>query len=109
MTDQTNPKQTLSRRDALKSLAAATGATALSALSSQWETPLVEMGALPAFAQVSGQPEPTGTPLPTPGPTTTLAPPVEYPFTSTIQGDGTVHSKKMAGLRLMLIREFLHP
>jgi hypothetical protein len=59
MTDQTNPKQTLSRRDALKTLAAATGATALSALPSQWETPLVEMGALPAFAQVSGHSGPS--------------------------------------------------
>ena len=46
--------RTLSRRDALKTLTALGGATALSSLPNNWETPLVEVGALPAHAQVSG-------------------------------------------------------
>ncbi len=41
----------LSRRDALKALAAATGAVALSSIPNKWVTPLVEVGALPAHAQ----------------------------------------------------------
>ena len=44
----------LSRRDALKTLTAMGGAAALSSLPGKWETPLVEVGALPAHAQVSG-------------------------------------------------------
>jgi hypothetical protein len=46
-------KAILSRRDALKTLTAITGAVTLSSLPNQWETPLVEVGALPAHAQVS--------------------------------------------------------
>jgi hypothetical protein len=46
-------KRPLSRRDALKALAGITGAVALSGLPNKWATPLVEVGALPAFAQCS--------------------------------------------------------
>ena len=46
--------RTLSRRDALKTLTAIGGAVTLSSLPNKWETPLVEVGALPAHAQVSG-------------------------------------------------------
>ena len=50
-------KRPLSRRDALKALAGVTGAVAISSLPNKWSTPLVDVGALPAFAQCS----PTGT------------------------------------------------
>lgn len=56
--------QFLSRRQALKALAAAGGATALSTLPPTWEKPLVKVGALPAFAQTS---------------------PGKYPFTNQIE------------------------
>ena len=46
-------KRPLSRRDALKALAGITGAVAISSLPSKWSTPLVDVGALPAFAQCS--------------------------------------------------------
>ena len=49
-------KRPLSRRDALKLLAGITGAVAISSLPNKWSTPLVDVGALPAFAQCS----PTG-------------------------------------------------
>ena len=45
--------KSLARRDALKALVAATGALALASLPKEWETPAVEVGALPAHAQVS--------------------------------------------------------
>ena len=45
--------KSLARRDALKALAAATGAVALAGLPKEWETPAIEVGALPAHAQVS--------------------------------------------------------
>ncbi len=60
-------KPTLSRRDALKTIAAATGATALATLPGKWETPIIEGGMLPAHAQASG---PTA---------------IEYPFTSIVE------------------------
>ena len=47
-------KRTLSRRDALKSLAAITGAVTLASLPSKWQTPVVEVGALPVHAQGTG-------------------------------------------------------
>ncbi len=43
----------LSRRDALKTLAAVTGAVALTSLPGKWAKPVVEVGALPAHAQGS--------------------------------------------------------
>jgi len=43
----------LTRRDALKVLIATSGATALSALPTKWERPLVDVGVLPALAQTS--------------------------------------------------------
>ncbi len=45
--------QSLSRRDALKALAATGSALALSAVPDTWETPVVEVGTLPAFAATS--------------------------------------------------------
>lgn len=57
--DQLNPDNkhfTVSRRDALKTIAAATGAAALSTLPNRWESPVLETGALPAFAQASPHP-----------------------------------------------------
>jgi hypothetical protein len=46
------PKK-LSRRDALKVLGAAAGATALANLPSRWTTPVINAGVLPAHAQSS--------------------------------------------------------
>lgn len=66
MDQPTNDQQSqfLTRRDALKAIIAAGGATAFSTLPDQWETPLVKVGALPAFAQTS---------------------PGQYPFTNEIE------------------------
>lgn len=49
-------KRTLSRRDALKTLVAATGAIALTNLPEQWDTPVIEAGVIPAHAQASAAP-----------------------------------------------------
>jgi len=46
-------EQRLSRRQALKTLAVATGVMTLSNLPEQWQSPLVELGHLPAHAQGS--------------------------------------------------------
>ena len=46
-------KKTLSRRDALKTLAAVTGVAVLASVKNEWETPLVQVGVLPAHAQAS--------------------------------------------------------
>jgi hypothetical protein len=54
-------QQKLSRRDLLKLLTAAAGAAALSTVPNKWETPVVEIGALPAHAQASRQGTVTGT------------------------------------------------
>lgn len=63
--DTTDPTQeepeAISRRRALKTLAAATGAAALSSLPPRWVKPAVQVSTLPAFAQAS----PTPTPMPT--------------------------------------------
>ena len=48
----TNPKK-LSRRDAIKLLGAAVGATALANLPSKWSTPELVSGVMPAHAQTS--------------------------------------------------------
>lgn len=53
MSHSTQDKEVFSRREALKTLAAVTGAVTLAGLPKQWETPLVEVGALPAHAQTS--------------------------------------------------------
>ncbi|GIK40840.1 MAG: hypothetical protein BroJett011_46730 [Chloroflexota bacterium] len=53
MSQQNQIAKVLSRRDALKALAATTGAAALSSVPDQWQKPVVKVGALPAFAQVS--------------------------------------------------------
>ena len=51
MTEQTKK---LSRRDALKVLGAATGASLLASLPSKWSAPEIASGVLPAHAQTSG-------------------------------------------------------
>jgi hypothetical protein len=48
----------LTRRDALKALAAATGAVVLSNLPQEWKTPIVEVGVMPAHAQGASGPAP---------------------------------------------------
>ncbi len=57
-----NPQQPqstmLTRRQALKALAAATGAVVLSNLPTNWKTPVVEVGVLPAHAQGASGPAP---------------------------------------------------
>ncbi len=53
----------ISRRNALKIIAAATGAATLSNLPGQWLKPVLRVGVLPAHAQTSGQP--TANPNPT--------------------------------------------
>lgn len=64
-------KTFLSRRQVLKALIVLGGASTLSALPNKWETPVVEVGALPALAQIS--------PLPTLAPTVTPSPPTSSP------------------------------
>ena len=49
-------KQKLSRREALKTLAALTGASTLAHLPGHWEIPKIEVGSLPAHAQSSPGP-----------------------------------------------------
>lgn len=55
MTDLTNHKNNppLSRRDALKTLAAIGGGIVFSTLPKDWETPMIVVGKLPVFAQGS--------------------------------------------------------
>jgi hypothetical protein len=79
MKDPQSGKTFLSRRQALKALIALGGASTLSALPNKWKEPVIEVGALPALAQISPMPTmtPTTTPMPaptsspTPGPTPT--------------------------------------
>jgi hypothetical protein len=47
-------ERSLTRREALKTIAAITGAATLASLPKYWETPMIEVGALPAHAQGSG-------------------------------------------------------
>ncbi|MCB0175229.1 MAG: VWA domain-containing protein [Anaerolineaceae bacterium] len=70
MSDQKKEEYILSRRDALKTLVAVTGATTISTISRKWEPPYLDVGVLPAFAQGS---------QPTSG--------VDYPFTSEVDVD----------------------
>jgi hypothetical protein len=58
---------TLTRRQALKVLAATTGAMVLSNLPQTWKTPMVEVGMLPAHAQGASGPPPTISQLKTGG------------------------------------------
>jgi len=81
---ENNSNSTLSRRDALRLLAATSGAAALSTLPSQWQTPLVEVGTLPAFAQASQQ---TVTPV---------TGPADYPF----QNSSPTYSGDLSGLQI---------
>ncbi len=50
-------QQSLSRREALRALAATGGAAALSTLPDKWRKPVVRVGTLPAFAQGSPVPD----------------------------------------------------
>ncbi len=49
--NNSNQKRSLTRRDALKTLLAIGGAVTLSHVPNKWDTPVVEVGNLPAFAQ----------------------------------------------------------
>ena len=53
MTPQDNKKSTLSRRQALKTIAAMTGAVTVTQLPSKWVSPVLTTGVLPAHAQTS--------------------------------------------------------
>lgn len=69
---ENDQEQTPSRRQLLKALIATGGAvTASTLLPGKWSKPVVEVGVLPAHAQVS---PPTSTPTPTPTPTTRPTP-----------------------------------
>jgi hypothetical protein len=58
------PKETVGRRQLLKALAATGGAVAASSLlPGKWAKPVVEVGLLPAHAQVTPAPPPTEEPL----------------------------------------------
>ena len=75
--DQEQPEaKKFSRRNALKILAAAAGATTLANLPAQWMKPVLRAGVLPAHAQTSGLPTSiaTGTPTSTPTSTPTTTP-----------------------------------
>src|SRR5688572_21354520 len=54
MTETKQKTKKISRRDAIKLLGAATGATILANLPSKWNTPEIASGVLPAHAQTSG-------------------------------------------------------
>lgn len=72
MADLKFDESSLTRREALKLLLALTGGTALTTLPTKWETPVIELGHLPAHAQVSTvvdvEPDPTVEPNPDPIP-----------------------------------------
>jgi hypothetical protein len=54
LSQETSPKETLGRRQLLKAIAATGGAVAASSLlPGEWAKPVVEVGVLPAHAQVS--------------------------------------------------------
>lgn len=57
-TPQNPPSGMLTRREALKALAAATGAVVLANLPVSWKTPVVEVGVVPAHAQGGSGPAP---------------------------------------------------
>ncbi len=64
---ETSPKETLGRRQLLKAIAATGGAVAASTLlPGEWAKPVVEVGVLPAHAQISETPVPGPTPSPVP-------------------------------------------
>ena len=60
MSESPNEPQSpvLSRREALKVLAAVSGAAALTNLPQSWSTPLIEVGVIPAHAQGASGPRP---------------------------------------------------
>jgi hypothetical protein len=69
LSPEAHQKRTLSRRQLLKALVASGSAvTAASFLPCQWQKPVVNVGVLPAHAQISPTPTPTETPTPTPVP-----------------------------------------
>ncbi len=85
MNQEQHENVSLSRRDALKAIAATSGVVALANLPMQWQSPLIEAGALPAFAATSATPTATATATtgPTPIPVTS---PNDYPFTNAFEG-----------------------
>ncbi len=81
------PEKTLGRRELLKALAAAGGAvTASSLLPGEWAKPVVEVGVLPAHAQISEGTAPAPTPAPTP--TATRRPLLSITTCSTANSNG---------------------
>lgn len=58
MTEPRRDTDSINRRNALKALAAATGAISLAALPTRWKTPVAQVGAIPAHAQTSQPPQP---------------------------------------------------
>jgi len=63
LSQETPPRETLGRRQLLKAIAATGGAVAASTLlPGEWAKPVVEVGVLPAHAQISLTPEPEPTP-----------------------------------------------
>lgn len=75
----------LSRREALRLLAATSGVAALSAVPNKWQTPLVEVGALPALAQASNQA------------VTPVTSPADYPFENPLpEYEGDLSGLKIA-------------
>ncbi len=72
--------QGLTRRQLLKALLVAGGAASASLLPGRWVSPRIEVGALPAHAQVSATP--TFTPSPTATVTPTLTPQTPYAINS---------------------------
>ncbi len=60
LSQETSPRETLGRRQLLKAIAATGGAVAASTLlPGEWAKPVVEVGVLPAHAQISETPVPT--------------------------------------------------
>jgi hypothetical protein len=79
------PNETVSRRQLLKALAATGGAmSAASLLPGKWVKPVVDVGLLPAHAQVT----PTPTPVPTLTPTPTTEPLVYSVLCDSTPGGG---------------------
>jgi hypothetical protein len=64
LSQEETPRETLGRRQLLKAIAATGGAVAASTLlPGEWAKPVVEVGVLPAHAQISLTPEPQPEPL----------------------------------------------
>lgn len=60
---ESETNRSVSRREALKNLAAITGAVSLAILPHRWEKPIIEVGVLPVHAQGSPVSQPTAIPI----------------------------------------------